>query len=134
MINTLLHRLINPLKEIADFRGRSTKEEYWTFVLCWGFIVFIISHLLPANSIYIASYKVSAGTLLHTVVLFVLSIAICIRRIHDSNRSGFWWFLAFLPIIGTIWLLIILCSDGTKGPNDYGPEPPSDYGPEQQNK
>lgn len=130
MINVLLHRLINPLKRIADFNGRSTKEEYWTFVLCWGFVIFIISHFLPTNPIHIASHKVSVGALLHTGVLLVLSISICIRRLHDTNRSCLWWLLAFLPIIGTIWLLIILCSDGTQGPNDYGPEPPSDYGNE----
>ncbi len=131
MLNLLLHRLINPLKRVVDFNGRSTKEEYWTFVLCWGFIIFLISNFLPTRSMHIGTYQVSVSTLLHTAVLGALSIAICIRRIHDTNRSGVWWLLALIPLIGTIWILVILCSDGTKGPNDYGPKPPSDYDFEQ---
>ena len=51
------------------------------------------------------------------------NLAVLVRRMHDQGKSGWWVFIAFVPIIGGIWLLILLLTDGTPGPNQWGPDP-----------
>jgi uncharacterized membrane protein YhaH (DUF805 family) len=57
------------------------------------------------------------------LALLVPSIAVTIRRLHDTNRSGWWWLIAFIPILGGLVLLIFAVLDGTPGDNRYGPDP-----------
>jgi len=54
--------------------------------------------------------------------LLLPSIAVAIRRLHDLDRTGWWFLLVFLPIIGGIWLFIWFCTRGTVGPNRFGPD------------
>ena len=55
--------------------------------------------------------------------LIVPGIAVAVRRLHDTNRSGWWLLLCFVPFVGAIVLLVWMCSEGTKGANKYGDEP-----------
>ena len=50
-------------------------------------------------------------------------LAVMIRRLHDQGKSGWWYFISWVPFIGGIWLLVLMCLDGTPGDNDYGPNP-----------
>jgi uncharacterized membrane protein YhaH (DUF805 family) len=54
---------------------------------------------------------------------FIPSLAVMVRRLHDTNRRGWWALIIFVPILGVIALLVLLCLDGTKGPNRFGPDP-----------
>jgi uncharacterized membrane protein YhaH (DUF805 family) len=51
------------------------------------------------------------------------ALAVTVRRLHDTGKSGFWIFIALIPLIGSIWLLVLLCTEGTAGENKYGPDP-----------
>jgi uncharacterized membrane protein YhaH (DUF805 family) len=51
------------------------------------------------------------------------TIAVTVRRLHDSNHRGWWWWIGFVPVIGWIWLLVLLCLDSTPGQNRFGPNP-----------
>ncbi len=54
---------------------------------------------------------------------FLPSLAMGVRRLHDTDRSGWWWLLSFIPLIGIIVLIVFWCSEGTRGPNRFGPDP-----------
>lgn len=91
------------LKKYADFEGRSTRSEYWFFALFNFLIAFgliIISKFVPP---LIFLYG------LYALAVLIPSIAVSVRRLHDSGRSGWWIFIALIPIIGGIWLLILFC-------------------------
>jgi uncharacterized membrane protein YhaH (DUF805 family) len=60
---------------------------------------------------------------LYSLAVFIPNLAVIVRRLHDQDKSGWWFFIGFVPIIGGIWLLILYLTDGTPGPNQYGPDP-----------
>jgi uncharacterized membrane protein YhaH (DUF805 family) len=60
---------------------------------------------------------------LYSLAVFLPNLAVIVRRLHDQDKSGWWFFIGFVPIIGGIWLLVLYLTDGTPGPNQYGPDP-----------
>lgn len=113
----------------ANFEGRARRQEYWMFVL----INLLISLILYIPLIIGVSMEndtiiLISGILLTIYVLATLipSIAVVVRRLHDQDKSGTWYFIAFIPFIGGIWALILMATEGTRGPNQYGPDPKAD--------
>jgi uncharacterized membrane protein YhaH (DUF805 family) len=104
---------IGALKQYADFTGRARRKEYWMFVL----IYLIISVALGILGMTVISMLVG-------LALFVPSISIAARRLHDTGRSGWWQLIALIPIIGFIILIVFLAQDG-HDTNDYGVNPKS---------
>jgi len=104
------------LKKYAEFNGRARRREYWMFVLA-NFIVGI------ALGIITGIIRVPFLSVLYSLAIIVPGIALSIRRMHDINKSGFWILVAFIPLIGWIWLIILAVQEGTKGSNTYGPDP-----------
>jgi len=104
------------LKKYAVFSGRARRKEYWYFVLfsiIIGIILIIIGRAIDSS---ILSTIYSLGVL-------IPSIAVDIRRLHDTNRTGWWLLIGLIPIIGWIVLLIFMVQDSQKGENQYGPNP-----------
>jgi len=69
---------------------------------------------------------VSAGVLLADLValgLFLPSLAAAVRRLHDTNRSGWFYLISLIPLVGIIILIAFMCQDSVRGPNRYGPSP-----------
>lgn len=103
------------LRKYVDFSGRASRPEYW-----WFFLFFIIAAAVAIT----LDGAFRTYPLLYVVVLlglFLPSLAAQVRRLHDTDRSGWWVLLAFIPLIGTIWVLVLLASPGTAGPNRFGP-------------
>ena len=98
------------LKKYATFSGRASKSEYWYFYL-FNLIVGMASAFIN---------EVAYG--LTSLILLLPSIAVCVRRLHDTNRSAWWTLIALVPIIGLI-LIYWLAKKGTEGDNNYGPNP-----------
>ena len=111
----------------AKFTGRSRRSEYWYFNL----IVFIIVFLFYFMSIIVsANLKrsnipsiLSVGLLIFYLVIFIPSIALSVRRLHDIGKSGLYYFLIFIPFVGAFILLYFCCIDSEQGQNMYGPSP-----------
>ena len=105
------------LKKYAVFSGRARRKEYWMFVL-WNFIIAFIIGLLSAfvEEIILLYY-------LYMLAILIPSVAVAVRRLHDTNRSGWWWFISFIPIVGGIILIVFLAQDSQPGENQYGPNP-----------
>lgn len=99
-------------KNIVTFTGRASRSAFWWFILA-GFIIDLIgSGIGNATHALAITYVVD-------VIVALATLAVSVRRLHDTGRSGFWWFLAFIPIIGGIILIVFYCLPGTPGPNKY---------------
>jgi uncharacterized membrane protein YhaH (DUF805 family) len=111
------------LKKYALFEGRARRKEYWYFVL----FNFLITVLLIAIDYVTGTINVEVGIGLlsgiYSLAILVPSIAVSVRRLHDTDRSGWWVLISLIPIIGGIVLLIFMVQDSTSGDNRYGPNP-----------
>jgi len=94
----------------ADFNGRAVRSEYWWFAL---FIV------LVSMGLGIISEIVSG---LFSLAVLIPSIAAAARRLHDTNRSGWWQLIALVPFIGWIIIIVFLAQEGKAEDNQYGPK------------
>lgn len=109
-------------KQYADFKGRARRTEYWMFAL-FNFLALMIAIIL--DNILGTSFSFGYGWVyfIYVIMAFLPGLAVAVRRLHDTNNSGTFLLIAFIPIIGFIWLLILLAKDGTKGSNKYGNDP-----------
>lgn len=113
----------------ANFEGRARRQEYWMFYLfnmIFTFLLYI--PLIAAAAMESDALMLTGGILLMLYILAIIipSIAVSVRRLHDQDKSGSWYFVTFIPFIGGIWLLILMVTEGTHGPNQYGPDPKGD--------
>ena len=106
------------LERFAQFSGRAGRAEYWWFVLANFIITLVLSALSRASWLFAV---VSLG---YSIAVLVPSIAVGIRRLHDTGRSGWWLLIILVPLVGIIVLVVFLATDGAPGPNRYGPPPP----------
>lgn len=108
----------------ANFTGRARRSEYWFFVLFSAIISFILQ-LIDYALFGIES--IGWISLLYGLAVFIPGLAVSVRRLHDVGKSGWYYLLILLPIIGWIWLLILFFTEGDSGPNEYGPDPKNPY-------
>lgn len=102
----------------ANFSGRARRAEFWNFIVCNIVITLLLSLLIfilddTGITMYIA----------YTLVTFLPLVAAAVRRLHDANKSGLYILVGFIPVVGGIWLLILLATNGDYGSNNYGPDP-----------
>lgn len=104
------------------FTGRARRSEYWYFMLFY-FIIYLIAAIIDA----VISVSNGEPSLVFKVIVWLVfllpTLAVLFRRLHDIGKSGWWWLLAFIPIIGTIILIVWECQDSSAEENQYGPSP-----------
>ena len=118
-----MHWYIEVLKKYAVFSGRARRKEYWLFYLfnlIFAFVLYFIDHV--AGLVDSGSGFGPLGGL-YALAVLIPHIAVSVRRLHDTNRSGWWTLIAFIPLIGAIVILVFLASDSQTGSNRYGPNP-----------
>jgi uncharacterized membrane protein YhaH (DUF805 family) len=120
-------------KKYAQFQGRSRRSEFWYFSLFHMLFAFVL--IIPGVLFVVIganahnSVATGVGVVLYlayfvfSLALLVPSVAVTVRRLHDTGRSGWWYFISFVPFAGLIVLLVFLCSDSQPGDNLYGPNP-----------
>ena len=110
-------------KQYADFSGRARRKEYWIFSLINYIIIFFL---------YILQIVMIESTLwlifpiiffLYAVAVFLPGLTVNIRRLHDIGKSGWWYLIYLIPIIGAIWLTVLMCLDSEPGENQWGENP-----------
>ena len=113
-----------PLKKYAEFTGRARRKEYWMFVLL-VFAIYIVAAIIDGILGMGGMIAGAYGPLMTIAALALLipSIAVGARRLHDTNRSGWWLLIGLIPIVGSIILLVFFILEGTRGANQYGPDP-----------
>lgn len=111
------------LKQYADFNGRARRKEYWMFVLFN--MIFALLAMILDNILGIAIDDVGYGPLygLYALAVFIPGLAVAVRRLHDVGKSGWMILIALIPLIGAIWLLVLLVTDSNPGENQYGQNP-----------
>lgn len=111
---------LKALKQFTDFKGRSGRKEYWNFAIINSIILCIIQLLadgLESKFLFILS-------ILFSVAILIPSLAVAVRRLHDTNKNGIYILIcALIPIIGLVWLLYLLTKEGDETDNEYGPSP-----------
>jgi uncharacterized membrane protein YhaH (DUF805 family) len=106
------------LNKYAGFSGRAQRSEYWYFFL------FMVIVNIVASVVDSAIFgDMPLLYLVATLALLVPSIAAGVRRLHDTDKSGWWLLLGFIPVVGAIVLIVFFCQRGTIGSNRFGPDP-----------
>lgn len=116
-------------KNYATFEGRARRKEYWLFVLfCW---LAVVALLIVDDIIGTINEKVGVGLLSGLFVLAALipALAVTVRRLHDTNRSGWWILIKLIPVVGALVLLVFTVQDSQPGANRFGPNPKGVIGP-----
>jgi uncharacterized membrane protein YhaH (DUF805 family) len=114
---TMSQAIVSAFARCSTFSGRAGGSEYWWFVL-FGTIVFGLASLVDHAAF--GRHAIFWATC--TLVLLLPYVAVAVRRLHDTDRSGWWLLLVFVPL-GNIVLLIWFCAPSTPGPNRFGPMP-----------
>jgi len=113
---------LDVLKKYAVFSGRARRKEYWMFVLVNVIIAFVLGLIDGIVGVALESDQSLLSTL-YTLAILLPSLAVGVRRLHDTGRSAWWLLIALVPIIGPIVLLVFLVQDSQHGDNQYGPNP-----------
>lgn len=119
----------------ADFNGRARRSEYWFFGLfqilmfvLYLVIAFIFGLIVGFTGMSSEGFQTGTSVLVALYYLYLLAtlipgLAVYVRRLHDIGKSGWHIFLALIPLVGAIVLLVFVCKDSEPGENQYGPNP-----------
>ena len=111
------------LKQFAVFKGRSRRKEYWFFALFNLIVSVVLTAVDYATGSLDPEYGVGLLSGIYSLVILIPSLAVTVRRLHDTSRTGWWVLIAFVPFIGAIVLLVFMLLDSKPGDNQYGPNP-----------
>ena len=104
------------LKQYADFSGRARRKEYWMFTLfniIFTIVASIIDGVLGMPIFY----------LVYALAMLIPGLAVAVRRLHDVGKSGWMLLIGLIPLIGGIWLLVLMVTDSQAGANKWGENP-----------
>ncbi len=120
---TFTEAVSSVFSKYATFEGRARRSEYWFFVLFSLIVATVLSvgSVLTQRSPF--NWVFSGASGLFSLAILIPSLAVAWRRLHDIGKSGAWYFIVFIPLIGSILLLIWTCTDSQPGTNMYGPNP-----------
>ena len=127
--------LTRPWTHIFDYKGRSTRREYWLFILLYYFGIFALASVfgLVASATNLIDEGGTAenvmgavlgiGLLVYFLAFFLAWLSLSVRRLHDHDKSGWFLLLAWVPLVGWIFFLIMMLTTGNDYENSYGPDP-----------
>jgi uncharacterized membrane protein YhaH (DUF805 family) len=104
-------------RKFATFSGRARRSEYWMFLL----FNTIVSTALFAVDMVLGTVFLLGG--IYALAAFIPTLAVTVRRLHDTGKSGWWILITFIPLIGAIAFLVFMFQDSYAGDNEYGPNP-----------
>lgn len=112
------------IQRYFDFSGRSTRSEFWLFIL----FQFLISLALVVLDqvlfrVPITSEDYGPLTIIGTLFHIIPTLSVAARRLHDTDKTGWWQLIGIIPIVGWIVLLVFVCTGSTPGENRFGPDP-----------
>jgi uncharacterized membrane protein YhaH (DUF805 family) len=115
------------LKNYAQFNGRARRTEYWMFALI-NLLFFGVAIIIDnVAGTVIEGMFYGLFYILYALVVFIPGLAVAVRRLHDVGKSGWMLLISFIPLIGAIWLLVLMLTEGKPGENEYGPNPKEVY-------
>lgn len=114
---------LHVLKNYATFSGRARRKEYWMFFLISALISIVLTLLDILLGTYSVEYEAGLFSGLYSLLILIPSIAVVVRRLHDTNRSGWWILISLIPLVGVIVLFVFICLDSQPGTNRFGANP-----------
>lgn len=111
------------IKNYVGFSGRAHRTEFWMFVLINLVITLVLSFI--DGMLGMTNPQVGIGPLqgLYSLAVLLPSLAVAVRRLHDTGRTGWWLLIGLIPLVGAIVLIVFYCLDSEAGDNRYGPNP-----------
>lgn len=118
-----MNTYLQVLKKYAIFSGRASRKEYWVFALFN--ITFVVIAIILDNILGIAMTELGYGPIftLYGLAMLIPGLAVAVRRLHDVGKSGWMILIALIPIIGAIWLIVLMVTDSNPEENQYGMNP-----------
>lgn len=114
---------LQALRQYATFTGRARRREFWFFQLFVLLIVMVLSLLDRMLGLFDDETSLGPLSGLFSLAMLLPSLAVSVRRLHDTDRSGWWALLYFVPLLGFLVLLVFFVLDGTRGANRFGEDP-----------
>ncbi len=111
------------LRKYAVFSGRARRKEYWIYNLINSIVISILAVSEGFTSRFDTGYGIGMLTSIYILGVMIPSIAVTVRRLHDTGRSGLWYFVGLIPVIGWLAVLIFTLLDSEFGSNEYGDNP-----------
>ncbi|GGJ23730.1 DUF805 domain-containing protein [Paenibacillus hunanensis] len=105
------------LKDYVNFQGRARRKEYWMYVLISIpiiLVLYLLESLIGINGVL---------TFVYSLAVLLPGLGVIVRRLHDTDRSGWWILIGLVPFVGSIILIVFLCLEGTPGDNRFGSNP-----------
>jgi len=113
---------LQAMTRYAQFSGRARRKEYWYFFLFNILIAMVLAFVDALTGTFSAEASIGALSGLYMLAVLVPGVAVTVRRLHDTNRSGWWVLIGLVPLLGLL-LLVFTVAAGQSGENDYGPDP-----------
>ena len=110
-------------QKYVDFSTRAPRKEFWLFVLCYAVVFLILVGIDISTDIYDSETGLGLFSGIYWFLTLIPYLAVLVRRLHDTNRVGWWVLIALIPLVGAIWLLVLLCLKGDEGENRFGGDP-----------
>jgi|TARA_B110000914_G_scaffold213971_1_gene216388 uncharacterized membrane protein YhaH (DUF805 family) len=118
-----MNYFIKCFRDYAVFEGRSTRSEYWSFTLIYFLVYILVSQYDIQSNLWNDEYSIGFASFIFSLAALVPSFAVSWRRLHDSGKSGWLTLLWLVPIVGWIWILVLLFKPSDNGENEYGLKP-----------
>ena len=109
--------------QYVGFSGRARRSEYWWYTLFLFIVGFILGLIIGITGNQNMNYLI----LVFELAVFLPTLSVSVRRLHDTGKSGWWVLLSLIPVIGSIILIIFYVMDSEPGSNQYGPNPKAEY-------
>jgi len=109
------------LAKYNDISGRARRKAYWMAFLVNLGISIVLAVIGSVLGLTFGEFNLLSTV--YSVIMLVPGFTLTVRRLHDTDRSGWWLLIGFIPLIGALALLYFACSEGTRGSNRYGPDP-----------
>ena len=111
------------LKKYAEFSGRSRRKEYWFFVLFYILLTIVFTFVDVMTGLFDPVAAIGLFSGVFALAMLIPALAVSVRRLHDTDRSGWWFLINFIPLIGAIVFLVFTVQDSKPGENQYGSNP-----------
>lgn len=111
-----MNNYLSVLKNYVGFTGRAGRAEFWQYALV-NIIISVVLNIIDA------AIKTQILAIIFELAVLLPSLAVAARRLHDTDRTGWWLLLYLIPILGWIALLVFFCLEGTPGANKHGENP-----------
>ena len=111
------------LRKYGVFGGRARRKEYWYFILFNIIIGIVLAVIDIATGSFSAEDGIGLLSGIYFLAVLIPSVAVTVRRLHDTDHSGWWFLISLIPIIGAIVLFVFTVQDSNAGENKYGPSP-----------